>query len=86
MTLTLRLEAVRTYVLAVGTFRLTVEVDDPSRLPAIIRDVADRVEATAPNRKVGGTIGDDGGITGAFALVDDDEAWQGSMRGQLDAG
>jgi len=74
----------QTYVRGVATFRLTVEVDDPSRLPAILRDVADRVEAAPPDRKVGGTIGDDGGVTGAFALVADDEAWQRTMRTHLD--
>jgi hypothetical protein len=69
----------------VATFRLTVELHDRKQLPAILRDVADRIEATPPDRKVGGTMGDDGGTTGAFALVDDDETWQGMMRRQLDA-
>jgi hypothetical protein len=32
---------------------------------------------------VGGTLGDGGG---AYALVDDDEMWQATMRGQLAAG
>jgi hypothetical protein len=32
---------------------------------------------------VGGTLGDGGG---AYALVDDDETWQATMRGQLAAG
>ena len=67
-----------------GTFRLTVEVDDPSRLPVIIRDVADRIEATGADRKVGGTVGDAGGTIGAYALIDDDPVWQQTMRRQLD--
>jgi hypothetical protein len=67
-----------------ATFRLTVEVNDRSRLPAILGEVADRIEATDPGRGVGGTLGDTGRTIGAYALVDDDEAWQRMMRRQLD--
>jgi hypothetical protein len=66
------------------TFRLTVEVHDRSRLAAILRDAADQIAATPPDRKVSGTIGDSGGLVGVFVLVDDDPAWQGMMRRQLD--
>jgi hypothetical protein len=68
----------------VATFPLTVELHDPKRLPAILRDAADRIEATPPDRKVSGTIGDGGGLVGVFVLVDDDPAWQAMMRRQLD--
>jgi hypothetical protein len=53
-------------------------------LPEILREVADRIEATSPDRKIGGSLGTGGGTVGAFALVDDDEVWQQNMRAQLD--
>jgi hypothetical protein len=56
----------------------------PGQLPEILREVADRIEATSPDRKIGGSLGTGGGTVGAFALVDDDEVWQQNMRAQLD--
>jgi hypothetical protein len=41
-----------------ATFRLTLELHDRSRLPAILRDIADRIDATAADRKVSGTLGE----------------------------
>jgi hypothetical protein len=67
-----------------GTFRLTIELRDRRRLPAILRDVADRVEATPPDRKVSGRLDGASGLIGVFVLVDDDHVWQATMRRQLD--
>jgi hypothetical protein len=67
-----------------ATFRLTVELRDHKALPAILREAADGIEATPPDRKVSGTIGDSGGLVGVFVLVDDDPVWQATMRRQLD--
>ena len=68
-----------------ATFRLTVEVHHRRQLPAILREAADRIEASSPDRKVGGAIGDGGGRIGGFVLVGDDPAWQAAMRRHLDA-
>jgi hypothetical protein len=56
---------VRTSVRGVGTFRLTVEVHDRGPLPAILRDAADRIEATPPDRKVSRSTSDTGGLVGS---------------------
>jgi hypothetical protein len=68
----------------VATFRLTADVNDRRQLPAILREAADQIEATPPDRKVSGSIGDSGGLVGVFVLVDDDPVWQATMRRQLD--
>jgi hypothetical protein len=47
------------------TFRLTVEVHDRGPLPAILRDAADRIEATPPDRKVSRSTSDTGGLVGS---------------------
>jgi hypothetical protein len=66
-----------------ATFRLTLELSDPGQLPKLLRDVADRIETPPPGRGVGDTVGGAGGAIGAFALVDDDQAWQRTMRAQI---
>jgi hypothetical protein len=71
-------------VFAHGDVPAHPRVARPRRLAEIIREVADRVEATPPERGVGGTVGDGGGTIGAFALIDDDEVWQQTMRAQID--
>lgn len=67
-----------------ATFRLTVEVPDRKGLPAILRDAADRIEATPAGRKVSGRFEGAGGLIGVYVLVDDDPVWQATMRRQLD--
>ena len=67
-----------------ATFRLTVELHDRRLLPAILREVADRIDATPPDRKVGGRL-EIGPGTARYVLVDDDPVLQAAMRRQLDA-
>jgi hypothetical protein len=55
-----------------ATFRLTAEVTNRQQLPAILREAADQIEATPPDRKVSGRIDGSGGLIGVFVLVDDD--------------
>jgi hypothetical protein len=56
----------------------------PQPPTAILRDVADRIEATPLGRTVSGRRGA-GGLIGVYVLVDDDEAWQQIVRARIDA-
>jgi hypothetical protein len=73
--------------MARATFRLTIELDkaqfddDPGGLPRLLRAVAERIEITAADQKVSGSLRDNAGkLIGAYALVHDDEVWQRRMR------
>jgi hypothetical protein len=67
-----------------GTFRLTVELRDRRPLAAMFREVADRIDATPPDRAIHGRIDTSGGTIGVYSLVVDDEAWQAMMRRHLE--
>jgi hypothetical protein len=54
------------------------------RLSAMLREVADRSDATPPDRKVGGRV-ENGTGTARYVLVDDDPVGQAAIRRQLDA-
>jgi hypothetical protein len=40
----------------------------------------------APDRKITGRIGTEGGTTGVYVLADDDPAWQETVRRRLNGG